>query len=197
LARPLEFDREQALVAAMQLFWRQGYTATSMSQLLETMEIGRSSFYAAFTDKRSLFIEALDLFTARTLKLLQESRQQCGPLPAIREFFSHTLFDVPARRARRGCLMVNTILELADVDDELSRRARDNLGQIEKEFESCLVQAAASGELASTQDPAQLAQYLMMVNQGLRVASRKHTPKPAMSAMLDTALSVIGPAAAG
>ncbi len=196
MARPLEFDREQALLAAMQLFWRQGYTATSMSQLLDTMGIGRSSFYAAFGDKRSLFIEAVDLFTERTLRILVEARQQLGPLPAIREFFTQTLFKVPARRARRGCLMVNSILELADVDDELSRHARRNLTRIEAEFESCLAEAMARGELNSHQTPAQLAQYLMMVNQGLRVASRKQTPKQEMLAMVDTALSVIGQAAA-
>ena len=56
MARPIEFDREQALEAALKLLWSQGYVATSLNQLLETMGIGRSSFYAAFTDKRSLFI---------------------------------------------------------------------------------------------------------------------------------------------
>jgi TetR/AcrR family transcriptional repressor of nem operon len=196
LARPLEFDRDKALVAAMQLFWRQGYTATSMSQLLETMEIGRSSFYAAFADKRSLFIDCLDLFTARTLDMLTRFRQQYPPQAAIREFFIHTLIDVPARRAQRGCLMVNTILELADVDDELSHRAAASLGRVETEFESCLAEAVAAGELDTRQTPAELAQYLMMVNQGLRVASRKQTPKQVLSAMVDTALVVVNPVAA-
>ncbi|MEO1614161.1 MAG: helix-turn-helix domain-containing protein [Pseudomonadota bacterium] len=58
----------------MSLFWRQGYQATSLADLLAAMEIGRSSFYAAFTDKRSLFIECLDLFSSRTIDLLHRSR---------------------------------------------------------------------------------------------------------------------------
>ncbi|MEO1614160.1 MAG: helix-turn-helix domain-containing protein, partial [Pseudomonadota bacterium] len=63
----------------MSLFWRQGYQATSLADLLAAMEIGRSSFYAAFTDKRSLFIECLDLFSSRTIDLLYRSRATMPP----------------------------------------------------------------------------------------------------------------------
>ncbi|MFM8354230.1 MAG: TetR/AcrR family transcriptional regulator, partial [Gammaproteobacteria bacterium] len=56
MSRPIEFDRSKALDKAVALFWRKGYQATSLTDLLAAKQIGRSSFYAAFTDKRSLFL---------------------------------------------------------------------------------------------------------------------------------------------
>lgn len=79
MSRPVEFDRRQAVNRALVLFWRQGYQATSLTDLLETMGIGRSSFYAAFTDKRIFYIECLDLFADRTLHLLQAAPPDMPP----------------------------------------------------------------------------------------------------------------------
>jgi TetR/AcrR family transcriptional repressor of nem operon len=191
VARPLEFDRQDALQAAMQLFWRQGYSATSLNQLLEAMDIGRSSFYAAFDDKRSLFVEALDLFSERTRRILREPAQ-VEPAAQVYDFFQNTLFDVSLRRSRRGCMMVNTVLELADVDDGLSELATRHLKRIEADFERLLRQC----------DPALLsplegARYLMLVNQGLRVAARQGRSRRELAGMFNDAIALLGlPAAA-
>ena len=81
MARSPEFDRPRAVNKALVLFWRKGYQASSLADLLTAMGIGRSSFYAAFTDKRSLFIECLDLFSARTLELLHHARGETDDEP--------------------------------------------------------------------------------------------------------------------
>ena len=78
MSRPIEFDRPKAVNRALVLFWRKGYQATSLTDLLETMDIGRSSFYAAFKDKRTSNIECLDLFADRTFHLLQIARYARG-----------------------------------------------------------------------------------------------------------------------
>jgi len=179
----------------MLLFWRQGYSATSLSQLLETMGIGRSSFYAAFCDKRSLYIEALQLFAGRTNAILSDVRSQQDPTAAIRLFFEYTLFEVPERRMRRGCMMVNTVLELADVDQGLSELAARLLGEIEAAFAQCFEAAIECSRLPAGSDPAELARFIMTVNQGLRVASRKNTSKREIAGILDTTLSLMGVAA--
>ena len=75
---------------ALVLFWRKGYQAASLSDLLLAMEIGRSSFYATFSDKRSLFIECLDLFGTRTRDFLVRTRNEEPPLDALRRFFEYT-----------------------------------------------------------------------------------------------------------
>ena len=64
MARPKAFDVDQALERAMELFWRQGYLATSLPDLVEHMGIGRQSLYDTFGDKRQLFLQALDRYAA-------------------------------------------------------------------------------------------------------------------------------------
>lgn len=197
MPRPLEFDRDAALDAALLLFWRVGYNAAGLQHLLEVMRISRSSFYASFGDKRSLFTEVLQLFRDRTAAIFFECRARSGAAAAIPEFFHHTILAVPARRARRGCMMVNTILELAEVDDELSRLARDHLGVVERLFEDCLREARATGEVPAILSPQEAARYLMVVNQGLRVASRERRSRREQAKMINNAMTLLGlPAAA-
>ncbi len=195
MSRPIEFERAQAVEAAMLLFWRQGYTATSLAQLLESMGIGRSSFYAAFGDKRSLFIEALSLFSQRTNTIFRQVSAEKEPVLAIKQFFEQTLFDVPERRMRRGCMMVNTVVELNQVDQGLSELAGEKLAEIEAEFEDFFRVSVLSGNFSTRQDPRQLAQFMMTINQGLRVASRKNTDKKQLEEILQTTLSLLDMAA--
>jgi TetR/AcrR family transcriptional repressor of nem operon len=195
MARLIEFDRQKALESAMLLFWRQGYSAASLSQLLEAMAISRSSFYAAFTDKRSIYIEALTLFSQRTNVVLLSVEDDKNPGNAIKNFFEHTLFSVPERRMRRGCMMVNTVLELADVDQGLSILAAQKLDEIERAFEVCFERALNSGTFSTQQTAKELAQFVMTVNQGLRVASRKDTSKKDLQNILQTTIAVLGLAA--
>lgn len=86
MARPAEFDRSQAVNDALLLFWRKGCQASSVAEVLTVMDIGRSSFYAAFADKRSLYIECLELIAARTQELLQRARSEMPPVMRCRGF---------------------------------------------------------------------------------------------------------------
>lgn len=192
MARPKEFDRADTLEAALRLFWRKGYAATSLQDLLDEMGIGRSSFYAAFGDKRSLFVEVLTLFADRTRFFLEAAREEVGPLEAVPAFFGRTLLDVPRYRSRRGCMMVNTILELAEVDAELSAVAARELDRVETLFGEILKEAQGSGELSSACSAVDLAAHLMLLNQGLRVGSRKPISRTELKRQLDTALSLVG-----
>ncbi|MBW0150837.1 MAG: TetR/AcrR family transcriptional regulator, partial [Phenylobacterium sp.] len=70
MARPVEFHRTIATQNALLLFWRKGYQATSLADLVSAMGISRSSLYAAYGDKRGVFIECLDLFAARSIGIL-------------------------------------------------------------------------------------------------------------------------------
>ena len=156
------------------LFWRKGYQATSLADLLAAMGIGRSSFYAAFTDKRTLFLECLDLFAARTTELVQRARSEMGPVDALQHFFERNFIGVPgsgigASASRHwGCMLVNTVLEMAGVDDELAERASGHLDEMQHVFQTCLQEAGAEAARAE-----ELAAMLMLVNEGIRVSSRR------------------------
>ena len=177
MARPPEFDRSKAVNKALVLFWRKGYQASSLADLLSAMGIGRSSFYAAFTDKRTLFLECLDLFAARTVDVVQRARTEMPPVDALQHFFERNFVGVPgsgvAASASRhwGCMLVNTVLEMAGVDDELAERASRHLGEMQRVFQACLRDAGAKAARAE-----ELAAMLMLVNEGIRVSSRRRLP---------------------
>ncbi len=171
MARPIEFERPQAVNRALALFWRQGYQATTLAELLQTMGIGRSSFYAAFTDKRTFFIECLDLWAARTLDLLQHARTERPPVDALQDFFERSFVGARGSKAHWGCMLVNTVLEMADVDDGLAARASHHLGEMQQVFQACLLDAGATPARAE-----ELAAMLMLFNEGIRVSSRRRLP---------------------
>ncbi len=189
MARPLEFDRDAALARAMRVFWRQGYQAASLPDLLTDMGISRSSLYAAFGDKRGLMLECLDLFAHRTLQILSRARAGQPALEALRQFFDRSVVDPPGGRAEWGCLLVNTVLEMADVDDGLSAHAAARLAQVQAGFEDCLREDGCSPAQA-----AELAAFLMLVNQGLRVSSRRPQPPQARRDQIATTFRVLSAA---
>ncbi|KAA1193220.1 TetR/AcrR family transcriptional regulator [Pseudohalioglobus sediminis] len=195
MARPAEFDRTQALEAAMKLFWARGYTATSLPDLLAAMGIARSSFYASFKTKRGLFVECLELFGDRTLDIVD---RDAGKIPAAalpRAFFEATLLHVSRRKAKRGCMMVNTVLELADVDHELNQLATLKLEAIENAFALAFERAQQEGQLDTRRSAQELASIVMTINFGLRVQSRQMRSPEQIRTIIDNSLSMLGLAA--
>lgn len=195
MARSLEFDRSKALEAAMKLFWVRGYAATSLPELLETMGIARSSFYASFSTKRKLFAECLELFGDRTLAMIEHDTKTLPSAALPRAFFEATVLDVSQRKSKQGCLLVNTVLELADVDLELNQLATQKLNAIENTFAVAFEQAQHSGDLKKTHSPEELASLVMIVNFGLRVRSRQQLSQQAMKPIIENSLSMLGLAA--
>lgn len=186
MPRQLEFDRSATVDKALVLFWRKGYQASSLADLLGAMGISRSSFYATFEDKRRLYIECLELFAERTKDILLRARKDNAPLDALRSFFVSTATGQRGRRSDWGCMMVNTVLELAGVDDDLSARASACLTDMQTEFERCLSEAGAPPARA-----ADLASFLMLFNEGLRVSSRRKASRERQVSDIDTTFHLI------
>ncbi len=179
MARPTEFDRLRARDKALVLFWRKGYQASSLNELLEVMDIGRSSFYAAFTDKRSLFVE-------RTQNMLLRNRTGLPPMDALLRFFTQTFTEPRAIRAEWGCMLVNTVLEMSDVDAELAERASCHLETMQQLFQTCLEDAGFAAAPA-----AEMAALLMLVNEGVRVSSRRGLTLQQQLAPIDTVFRLL------
>ena len=188
MPRPIEFDRSKAVNRALVLFWQKGYQATSLSDLLETTNISRSSFYAAFTDKRIFYIECLDLFAERTLELLQTARAEKPPVEALENFFKRNFRGTKGTGVKKnwGCMLVNTVLEMAGVDDELLERSSHHLNRMELGFRELLEEAGASPLKAQ-----ELAAMLMLFNEGVRVSSRRRLPDAQHLQTIDTTFRLI------
>lgn len=119
MVRPTEFDRQKALVSAMDCFWQHGYQAAGMALLLKNMQISRSSFYNSFGDKRSLFIECATLYADKALQVFTAITQSKQGVAAVRQFLQLTLAAQTELVRQRGCLLVNSVSELTGVDEVL------------------------------------------------------------------------------
>jgi len=172
MGRPCEFDREETLSKAMELFWEKGYKATSIQDLVHRMGIKRGSIYNTFGDKRSLFIAAVDYYadeiTSRTIKVLESPG---SPIENIRLFFE-TIVNTPSDRKTRGCLISNTVVELAPHDEKVAETVKSILVRIQTAFLDCLNKAVEMGELPKDTDTRVLSQFLATSTHGLIVTGK-------------------------
>ncbi|HEX7048891.1 MAG TPA: TetR family transcriptional regulator [Longimicrobiales bacterium] len=192
MARPREFDIDQALDAAMQLFWERGYEATSVADLVERLGIGRASLYAAFGDKHTLYLKALDRYQQvcdpNPIRLLS----QPGPaLPAVRALVRRYAETSAGDAGRRGCMVVNAAAERLPGDEAVARRTEANWRDLEAALEAALDRAREQGELAPDRDPRALARFLLVVLQGLRVVGKGRPDPDRLRDAAEQALSIL------
>jgi TetR/AcrR family transcriptional repressor of nem operon len=191
MARPRNFDRDTVRDRAMILFWRQGYQATALPDLLAATELSRSSFYAAFGDKRALYLECLHLFAERTRELLLTERHTRTPIDALEAFFRDGVEGAGARRAAWGCMMVNTIIEASGVDEGLRVEASALINRMQALFAETLQDAGFAPA-----DAERWAAHLMLVNEGLRVESRRKVPIETRAANIEITFAALRAAGA-
>jgi TetR/AcrR family transcriptional regulator, transcriptional repressor for nem operon len=171
MARTKEFEPLMALDAAMELFWRMGYEAASMRELLDAMGIGRGSFYDTFGDKHALFLSALDRFQEVRTSWVEEVLLGEG-LDGIVEVFRRSLDGLFQFQPRRGCLLANSAVELAPHDPDVAARISSYIRRTEEAFQGALERARDRGEIRSEADPRALARFLVNTLHGLRVLAR-------------------------
>jgi TetR/AcrR family transcriptional repressor of nem operon len=172
MARPREFDETDVLEVAMRCFWAHGYEATSVRDLAEQMGITGASLYNAFGDKRALYRRALDHYLGQTVRDRISRLERIAPYPAIRAFFDEIIERSVTDRQRRGCMLVNSALELAPHDGELRRVISREMTFIEEFFRKCITSGQQDGTISSARPAAELAQSLLSVLFGIRVLAR-------------------------
>lgn len=171
--RPREFDADQAIERAMQIFWTKGYQGTSLPDLLGATKLSRGSLYAAFGDKHGLFLLALDLYIAQALERLDEELASGrNALEGLKECMDGYVARTDGAAGQRGCLVVATAMELAAWDQETSQRIAFFFAAMEARLIKALVRAQEEGSLAQKVDPAAAAHMLVCFLEGLRVVRK-------------------------
>ena len=192
MARTKEFEPARALTRAMDLFWRRGYEATSVHDLLEEMGIGRGSMYDTFGDKRALFLAALDRFEETRVSRADEILEgSASAVEGIRRLFETTIEGLVSYEPRRGCLMANTAVELAPHDEQVAGRISRYVRRSEDAFERALVRGRATGEIPADKDPKALARFLVSTLHGVRVLARAGVDRAVLDDSVRTALEVL------
>ncbi|MEU9253777.1 TetR/AcrR family transcriptional regulator [Streptomyces sp. NPDC048270] len=174
MARTKEFDPDVALQSALELFWRRGYEATSVTDLVQHLGIGRASIYATFGSKHELYLKAMDRYAEMYNPPLLAELSQPGPaLPAARAVVRRFAAEAASPEARlNGCFVTNTAAELAPHDRAAARRVEISWERVETPLHSALVRAQAQGELPEDRDPRALARMLLVLLQGVRVVGK-------------------------
>ncbi len=191
MARPQKYNQTKVMNTISNLFQTQGYRGTSIDQLLEATELSRSSLYNGFGNKESIYLMVLDDIAVKSAVLYKDSALSNNPEEFIRIFFMSYQPDKSHYLAGSGCLLVNTVVELADSEPDLVNRAQTYLQQAQDSMASYFKLSQQNGLLAKHHNPMALAKFFMNVKKGLMVSVRHGTDIKDLDDVIDISLLII------
>jgi TetR/AcrR family transcriptional repressor of nem operon len=192
MARTKDFDEEQVLTRAMNLFWSRGYNTTSMEDLVSGLGISRSSLYDTYTDKHSLFIKALENYQQIGFEKMQETANHPGP---AKETIKKLLEMVPdgllAGKHKQGCFMMNAAVEVAPHDKTVNNMVRNNDQQMEDIFYQVIQKGKNNGEIKNQRDAGALAKFFFNTVKGMQVTAKSNPDKSVFGDIIMLAVSTL------
>jgi TetR/AcrR family transcriptional repressor of nem operon len=191
MARPREFDPDQVLEQASRVFWARGFEHTSLDDLCEATGLNRSSLYAAFGDKRALYLDALARYEAGSLARISGALEGKPIREGLQDFLGGLIDSIVQGPGRRGCFIGNCAAEMARLDKAAAARVRTSLARIEASFGAALQQAQARGELRARADPRALARFITAGVQGLRLYGKANPDRAALDDIAATLMQCL------
>ena len=192
MARHKEFDSDEALHKAMEVFWSRGYEAASVQDLVKHMGINRQSLYDTFGDKHALYLRALDLYREVEGRKVFELLEQPGSVKkTLRLLFEGVIERALCDRQRRGCFMGNAMSELAGRCKETAARAGANMAAAEEAFYRALLRGKKEGELKHVRDLRAVARFLCSSMQGLVLTAKAIQDRKTLEDVVKVTLSVL------
>lgn len=190
--RPREFDIDEAVMDAIEVFRARGYHGTSVQDLTEGTGLARGSLYKAFHDKRSLFLAALDHYTAASLQRISDALGQPGsPRAAIREALMGYAHRAAAAHGVQGCLITAAAMEMMPGDAEVSVLITRMFRRMQDLFAAAVIRGQAAGEIPRDYDERAIARLLLCTVQGLRVLGKTGPSENEMAEVVDVALRTL------
>jgi TetR/AcrR family transcriptional repressor of nem operon len=163
-----------------------------MQDLVDTLNISRSSIYDTYTDKRNLYLKALTHYQQSGGAKLTAVLASNKPAKAkIRQLLELVTNDLLSDKQHKGCFMVNAEVELAPHDEKVKEIVGKNEEHIEETFRRAIEAGQKSGEITGKKDARALARFLLNTVKGIRVSSKSSTDKAMFNDIIKTALSVL------
>lgn len=186
------FKEEEVLQRAMELFWKQGFHATSIQDLVSHLGINRASLYDTFGSKEELFERALQLYRTTNKKgivdfLNQQPSVKAGLLALFEQSIQASIKDPDAK----GCFVVNTTTELLPASEDIRELAARNKADFEQIFYDHLQKGVASGEISKDKDLKTIAAMLFTLHNGIKVIAKIKPHQQELLAIVETGLSVL------
>lgn len=180
--RPRSYDRDAALEAALDVFWRRGYEAASLGELTEAMGLSRSSFYGCFGSKRGAMLAAFEAYNRRGLDAMREVAATAPDDRAAVRAVLRRMADPGGDL--RGCFLVNAVTELSAADSELAAAGRAQVGRIA---------ALIAARLGQRPDAADAALALVALGLGASALRKAGAPPERLEALLAAAEPLLAP----
>ncbi len=192
MARFKAFDEEHAIDAAVDCFWAHGYEATSVRDLAERMGIGGASLYNAYGDKRALFVKSLERYANRSMRArIANLEADHRPKEAIRAFLAEIIDRSLKDPDRKGCLLVNSALDVAPHDAAIGKVVASYLDEIRGFFRRNVLAARAAGQVPKKIDADEVSGHLLGVLLGIRVLARTGARRNLLEGVARPALDLL------
>ena len=192
MARHKEFDRDEALRRAMEVFWARGYEATSVGDLVGHMGINRQSLYDTFGDKHSLYLAALDRYREVEGRRMFELLERPGPVRrALRQLFEGVVECALGGGERRGCFVGNAMSELAGRCEATAEKTCGGMAAAEDALYRALLRGRREGEIKGGRDLRAVARFLYSSLQGLQLMSKATKDRKTLEDVVRVTLSVL------
>jgi TetR/AcrR family transcriptional repressor of nem operon len=192
MPRTKSFDEVETLDKAKDVFWQKGYNGTPPQDILEGTGLSRSSLYDTYGDKRTLFIKALHRYReSETAAAIQYLDGAVDPALAIRRIFQAAYEAFMTDQPRKGCLMVNTLNEVASHDEEVEEIVRENRQALENAYARAIRRGQQQGLIGGDHQPRALARYLVNSLWGLTTNLKLGLDKKAAADIVRITLSVL------
>ncbi|CAM3914346.1 HTH-type transcriptional repressor ComR [Vibrio aerogenes CECT 7868] len=171
MARKANFDRQEKLLIAMELFWKKGYANTSVSELVEALNINRFSLYNTYGDKQQLYYEALETYLNHvSFPLAKPLAKEDADLDTLADFLKK--FAKRQREKTCGCFVQNALVEHAGEDHQVLRKGHFIFDYMLEIFTHALENAKRQSQISPDTNVHQLARLLLNHIQGMRVLGK-------------------------
>lgn len=192
MARPREFDNDEVLDGAMDVFWSKGYAASSARDLCEGTGLGRGSLYNAFKSKHHLYEEVLLRYYERGIEAQVGILEKPGPAKErLRELMTRMIdidFEDPERR---GCLAINAAVELGGHDPKIKPTLQRHFARVESAIRTTIERGQHEGDIDPSRPARQLARLVMSAYYGLRVLDKVSDNRNEMLEIVEGTLDAI------
>ena len=173
MPRNKDFDEDELLNKAVNLFWDKGYYATSAQDLVIGLGIARSSIYNTYTDKKTLFTKALQQYQAKNTGAVLTLLSNAGdPEEAIKQILYGVIRESEEDALAKGCFMVNTAVELSSHDKEIAELVAKNNQSVEDALTRIMEKGQRKGQFSTYLHPKAAARFIFSTIAGLRVSAR-------------------------
>jgi TetR/AcrR family transcriptional repressor of nem operon len=193
MARTKDFDENEVLAKAVQLFWHKGYNGTSMQDLVDGLGISRSSLYDTYTDKHTLFVKALESYQNTSAGKIQEIIDNgTTAKDTVKKLLELATNDLLCDKQQKGCFMVNAEVEVAPHDAEVNSLVCKNDQQMEEAFYQVIKKGQDSGELKNQQDARALSRFIFNTVKGMRVTAKSTTDRSVFEDIIGLTVGALG-----